>query len=78
MNGYPTTAAERAPLDKRYIGMFYYSDYWDKWDKVIGFKGNFWIVQGIQPNDKVREHCTPLFANKFADKPFKVRPSTPI
>jgi len=78
MSGYPTKASLRAPLDKRYIGLYYYSYYWDKWDKILGIKGNYWTVQGIEPNDKVRQHCTPLFANQFADKPFKVFPSTPI
>jgi hypothetical protein len=67
-----------APTDRRYIGLYYYSSYWDKWDLIIGFDRGWWIVKGILPDDQERRHCTHLDANHFADKPFKVRPSTPL
>lgn len=75
--GFPS-ASNTAPLHKRYIGKYYYSSYWNKWDKILGFDKFYWVVQGIEPTDPIRKHCTPLHANKFADMPFKVKSDTPV
>lgn len=75
-NGFPSIGNE-APRHKRYIGLYHYSYYWNKWDKIVGYLNNQWIVEdhltGVQ-----RTHSTPLAANHFADKPFKVFSNTPI
>lgn len=72
------TPKNTAPLHRRYIGLYHYSDYFNTWDKILGIGRNYWIVQGTQDGEKVRRHSTPLHADKFADKPFMVYPSTKI
>lgn len=69
-----------APLADRYIGLYAYCGYWQHWDKIIGYKAGisgqrtFWIVQKVDllgnPVDDIREHCTAMHADMFADRPF--------
>ena len=68
--GYPPER-KTAPLHRRYVGMFYYSDYFRKWDEVLGVTEREWIVREVG-SDRVRRHCTPLWADRFADQPFEV------
>ena len=72
------TVKNTAPLHQRYVGLYYYSTYWNKWDLVLAIRNGWWIVQGIAKGEEVRKHRTPLHADKFADKPFAVRSDTPL
>lgn len=76
--GFPTQEMT-APCHPRYVGKFYWCDYWRQWDKVLGVNCIHWTVQRVdgdgEPLDPPREHCTPLHANRFADRPFEVRSS---
>lgn len=69
------SADNTAPFNSRYVGLFHYSTYWNKWDKILSIKGNRWTVQEVDlhgnPIGRVREHSTPMHANLFADKPFE-------
>lgn len=71
------TPANTAPQHQRYVGLFYYSRYWRSWDKIIAIKDNWWHVQAVDldgnPIGRLRKHLTPMHANMFADKPFKVQ-----
>ena len=71
--GFPTEK-ETAPLHKRYIGLFHYSVYFNKWDKIIGITTYEWIVQSVDLDGKsigpIRRHCTPMHNQLFANQPF--------
>jgi len=71
---------KQAQLKDMYIGLYVYNDYWQTWANVLGFgktdEGRRWgwIVQEVDldgnPIGEVRQHCTPVWACFFADKPF--------
>jgi hypothetical protein len=73
--GFPSER-ETAPLDRRYVGKFHYCAYWQQWDLITGFDRGMWLVREVNsdgiPIATERRHCTPLHANRFADKPFEV------
>lgn len=68
-----------APPDRRYVGLYYYSGYWQSWDRVINCGrdeyGTFWEVVEVDVSGNVvgeaRRHCTSMEACHFADRPFK-------
>jgi hypothetical protein len=65
-----------APNNRRYVGMFYWSAYWQSWDKVIAVDATTWTVQEVNlsgsPIGPVRNHSTPMDARHFAVEPFRV------
>lgn len=59
-----------APAALRYIGCFYYCAYWKQWDEILDVSSTGeWTVREVG-TDTIRKHRTPLWANRFADKPF--------
>jgi hypothetical protein len=66
-----------APLHQRYVGLYYWSSYWQSWGKIIGLTHYQWVVQEVDESGNaigdVRKHCTDLDPTMFADKPFNVR-----
>jgi hypothetical protein len=75
MSGFPPERLT-APTHGRYVGKYYYCDYWREWDLVTRVDGMYWYVRESDlngnPTTPERRHCTPLWANRFADKPFEV------
>lgn len=63
--------------NKRYIGSYHYSPYWNQWDKVIGITSYEWIVEDFITKVQ-RKHCTLLEVKFFADAPFKVNAHTKL
>ena len=66
-----------ASAHKMYVGLYHYDGYFNSWDVVLGVRAPcIWIVQEVDidgtPVGEVREHCSPMAAYLFAEKPFYV------
>jgi len=74
--GFPIRG-KTAPVHKRFVGLYYWSAYWQHWDKVISIEDNFyWFVQEVDSNGipygEIRRHCTTMWVDRFANQPFDV------
>lgn len=75
-NNRPASAV--APRHGRYVGMYYWSTYWQQWDKIVAVNEKGWTVRSVsfvgskEVLEAERTHCTEMDARCFADKPFEV------
>ena len=76
LSGFPPQH-RTAPNHKRFEGLYYYCAYWGHWDEVIRVDKTEWFVQKVDiygsPIERVRSHRTPMWAGRFANKPFKIK-----
>lgn len=79
-NNRPASAV--APRHGRYVGMYYWSPYWQQWDRIVAVNEKGWTVRSVsyvrhalgnvEVYGELRTHCTEMDARCFADEPFMI------
>lgn len=66
-----------AVLRPHHIGLFHYSAYFGTWDLILDVMSTteVRVVQVNEQGERIgeeRTHCTPMWADRFANHPFNV------